>query len=141
MTSVQVGAAVSVTLFASLGVPGSTWLRRGLAAVVLAVVARARGMARGDVLAAATLGVVMAANATAFAAATDRVRLGTVVAVEFCGPLTVAALHGRGRARLLWPGLALAGVLVVTTPWRIGGTDGARLWQGLALAAVAAVGW
>ena len=141
--SVQVGAALSISLFGVLGTAGTTWLRLLVAAVVLLVVARPRGMRRGDVAAAALLGVVTAGNTLAFSAATDRVALGTVVAVEFCGPLAVAAFgaRGRGAARLVWPALALVGVAAITTPWRIGAAGGARVWIGLALAGVAAVGW
>jgi len=140
---VQCGAAVSVSLFGTLGTAGTTWLRLLVAAAVLLAVARPRGMRREDVAAAALLGVVTAVNTLAFSAATDRVPLGTVVAVEFCGPLAVAALgaRGRGAVRPVWPALALVGVVVITTPWRIGGEGGARVWSGLALAGVAAVGW
>jgi len=100
---------------------------------------------RAAVGAAALLGAVTAANTLAFSAATARAPLGTVVAVEFCGPLAVAALGARGRgarglAWLVWPALALAGVAVITAPWR---PDGAAppSWTGLGLAALAAVGW
>jgi inner membrane transporter RhtA len=143
MSSVQIGSAVSVPLFATLGVAGTTWLRLTVAAVILLAVARPRGMRRRDVAVAAGLGAVMAANAVLFSAATDRIPLGTVVAVEFCGPLAVAALGARGGGlrRSLWPALALAGVLVITRPWRIGGAEAGSVWLGLACAAVAATGW
>ena len=52
------------------------------------------------------LGVVSAAVSLFFMASLDRLPLGTATALEFLGPLTVAAAHGRGLARVLWPGLA-----------------------------------
>jgi len=48
--------------------------------------------------------------------------LGTASALEFLGPLGVAVARGHGRRRLLWPGLAAAGVLVLTHPWQGGGS-------------------
>ncbi|HEX2807620.1 MAG TPA: EamA family transporter [Kineosporiaceae bacterium] len=143
MTSVQIGAAVSVPLFATLGVAGTTWLRLAVAAVLLLSVARPRALSRGDLPSAAALGVVMAANAVAFSSATDRIPLGVTVAVEFCGPLSVAALRARtgGVRRLIWPVLALAGVLTLTRPWAIGGAGARTTWIGLGFAAAAGLGW
>jgi inner membrane transporter RhtA len=142
MTCMQTGAAISVPLFAVLGVAGTTWLRLALSALVLLVVARPRGLGRDQLAASAALGVVMAANAVLFAASTERIPLGVAVAVEFCGPLGVAAVTGRrhGTGSLRWPALALVGVAVLTRPWRIGTIDGTT-WAGLGLAAAAAVGW
>jgi inner membrane transporter RhtA len=37
--------------------------------------------------------------------------------VEFLGPLGVAVAKGRGRSRVVWPGLAAVGVLLLTQPW------------------------
>jgi inner membrane transporter RhtA len=144
MTCVQVGAAVSVPLFATVGVVGTTWLRLTFAAVVLLVVVRPRGLSRAQLGAAACLGMVMGANAVLFASATDRIPLGVVVAVEFCGPLGVAAFSaapGRPRAQLLWPLVALAGVVMLTRPWSIAEADSGISWPGLGLAAGAGVGW
>ena len=38
----------------------------------------------------------------------DRIPLGTASALEFLGPLGVAVAHGKGRNRIIWPGLAAA---------------------------------
>ena len=144
MTSVQVGAALSVPLFGTFGVAGTTWLRLALSAAILLAVARPSRIARRDLPAAALLGVVTAANSMAFALATDRIPLGVTVAVEFCGPLGVAVARARGLAarRLAWPALAFAGVLLLTQPWTVGTDAGAaRTWSGLALAAAAGAGW
>jgi inner membrane transporter RhtA len=146
MTGVQVGVALSVPLFVTFGVAGTTWLRLSFAAVVLAVVLAARsGLSwpgRRD-LPAALLGVVMALNAVAFSAATDRIPLGVTVAIEFTGPLTLAALGARGGGvrRAAWPLVALIGVVTLTRPWTIGGATTSGTWLGLGFAAAAGAGW
>jgi inner membrane transporter RhtA len=43
--------------------------------------------------------------------------LGTASALEFLGPLGVAVAHGTGGHRLVWPGLAAIGVVLLTAPW------------------------
>jgi inner membrane transporter RhtA len=169
MSSVQVGSALAVSLFAALGVVGTTWLRLAVAAVILLLVARPRGLTRRAAGAAGLLGLVMGGMAVAFSSATSRVPLGVAVAVEFCGPLALAAAGARskglrggaadtgvtagrnvegitgGRLRALipwlWPLLATAGVAVLTRPWALGGVQAARTWAGVGFAALAAAGW
>jgi inner membrane transporter RhtA len=58
------------------------------------------------------------------------------VAIEFLGPLTVAAVRSRSRRSLAWPALALLGVVLLTSPW-----GGAVDPLGILWAALAAVGW
>ncbi len=145
-TSVQVSAAVSVSVFSAAGVIGTVWLRSLIAAGVLLTVARPRGLNRAQLAASAALGTAMTANTVLFGQATDRIPLGVAVAIEFCGPLTLAALGarrtGRAAGRLVWPAVALAGVLVLTRPWsQAGASDAGRTWLGVGLAAAAAVGW
>lgn len=138
MLSVQVGAAVSIQLFDDVGVAGSAWLRLTLSAIVLIVLVRPRywQWSLADLRAPILLGVVSAGMALCFLAALDRLPLGTVVAIEFLGPLTVAALNSRSRRALAWPLLALLGVLLLTEPWR------AQVdLLGIAWALSAAVGW
>lgn len=138
MLSVQFGAAVSVYLFDDVGVGGTAWLRLSLSAVVLILLIRPRywRWRLRDLRAPILLGVVSAGMTLSFLAAIDRLPLGTVVAIEFLGPLSVAALNSRSRRALLWPALALIGVALLTEPWR-SEVD----LVGIALAAVAAVGW
>jgi inner membrane transporter RhtA len=138
MLSVQLGAAISVGLFDEIGVGGTAWLRITLGAVGFILLARPRywRWSVRELRAPALLGVVSAGMTLAFLAAIDRIPLGTAVAIEFLGPLTVAALHSRSRRALAWPLLALVGVVLLTEPWQ--GTPDAL---GIAYAAVAAVGW
>jgi inner membrane transporter RhtA len=138
MLSVQLGAAISVGLFDEIGVGGTAWLRITLGAIGFILLARPRywRWSLRELRAPALLGVVSAGMTLAFLAAIDRIPLGTAVAIEFLGPLTVAALHSRSRGALAWPLLALVGVVLLTEPWQ--GTPDAL---GIAYAAVAAVGW
>ena len=53
-----------------------------------------------------------------FLAAIEILPLGTSVAIEFLGPLTVAAWHSESRKSLIWPALALLGVILMTEPWQ-----------------------
>src|SRR5215475_5747753 len=114
MTCVQIGLALSVPLFGRLGPLGTVWLRLAWASVILVVAVRPRPwrFRRPILLAAIALGVVTGGVTMLFMAAS---------ALEFLGPLGVAVARGRGRRRLLWPGLAAAGVLVLTHPWQGGG--------------------
>src|SRR5699024_263284 len=61
-------------------------------------------------VAVAVFGVAIGAMNGAFYASIDRIPLGTAVAIEFLGPLTVAAVLSTRRTDLLWVLLALAGV-------------------------------
>jgi inner membrane transporter RhtA len=138
MSLVQLGLALSVPLFGQIGPLGAVWLRLAWAAVILLVAVRPRPWRfRRPILAAAVgLGVVTAGVTMLFMAAVARLPLGTASALEFLGPLGVAVARGRGRRRLLWPGLAAAGVLVLTHPWQ-GGASVA----GVACALGAAACW
>jgi inner membrane transporter RhtA len=127
MTCVQIGLALSVPLFGQLGPLGTVWLRLAWAALILMVVVRPRPwrFRRPILLAAIALGVVTAGVTMLFMAAVARMPLGTASALEFLGPLGVAVARAKsgqhsGRRRLLWPGLAAVGVLVLTHPWQGG---------------------
>src|SRR5690349_23725901 len=123
MTCVQIGLALSVPLFGRLGPLGTVWLRLAWASVILVVAVRPRPwrFRRPTLLAAIALGVVTGGVTMLFMAAIARMPLGTASALEFLGPLGVAVARGHGRRRLLWPGLAAAGVLMLTHPWQGGG--------------------
>jgi len=129
MTCVQIGLALSVPLFGQLGPLGTVWLRLAWAALILLVAVRPRPwrFRRPILLAAIALGVVTSGVTMLFMAAVARMPLGTASALEFLGPLGVAVARAKsgqhsGRRRLLWPGLAAVGVLVLTHPWQGGGS-------------------
>ena len=119
MLCVQVGLALSLGLMDQIGVEGAAWLRLVWAGVLLLVIVRPRPSAftKTMFLTCVVLGVVTAAITMLFMASVARIPLGTASALEFLGPLGVAVLHGRGRNRFVWPGLAAAGVVLLTQPW------------------------
>jgi len=136
MLSVQVGLAIAVTLIDRVGVEGAAWLRLAWAGVLMLVIVRPRAAAftRSTFLACVALGVVTASVTMLFMAALDRIPLGTASALEFLGPLGVAVVHGKGSARLVWPGLAGLGVILLTEPWQ-GTVDPVGVLYALAAAA------
>jgi inner membrane transporter RhtA len=124
MTLVQLGLALSVPLFGQIGPLGAVWMRLAWAAVILVIAVRPRPwrFRRPVLLATVGLGVVTAGVTMLFMASVARLPLGTASALEFLGPLGVAVARGQGRRRFLWPGLAAAGVLLLTHPWQGGGS-------------------
>jgi inner membrane transporter RhtA len=138
MTCVQLGLALSVHIFGQVGPLGAAWLRLAWAGIILLAGVRPRPwrFRRRILLAALALGVVTAGVTMLFMAAVARLPLGTASALEFLGPLGVAAARSQGTRRLLWPGLAAAGVLVLTHPWQ-----GAGDLAGMACALGAAACW
>ena len=138
MLAVQTGAALSTHLFTALTPAGTAWLRLTIAAIILLLITRPRLRAigwpalRGTLL----LGTVTAVMTVAFIEAIARIPLGTTSAIEFLGPLGVAAIRSHRRSALVWPALALAGVIGLTEPWH-----GRLNLSGVAFAVVAALGW
>jgi inner membrane transporter RhtA len=138
MLSVQLGSALSVDLIAVVGPAGTAWLRLSMGALIFLALARPplRMVRRRDVPALLGLGITTGLVTIAFLAALERIPLGTAVAIEFLGPLTVAGLRTHSARAFTWPGVALLGVVLLTEPWR-GAIDPA----GVAFAVLAAVGW
>ena len=137
MLCVQLGIAASVGLFDAVGADGAACLRLAFAGLIVLAIVRPRpgAFSRGSLAAAIALGAVTAAVTMCFMAAVDRIPMGTASALEFLGPLGVAAIRGRGRTKV-WPAVAAVGVLLLTEPWR-GALDPA----GVAFALAAAVAW
>lgn len=114
-TSLQFGAAMAAQLFDDLGTWGVTVLRLGFAAVVLVVVTRPPVLrwTRRQWLAVALFGTAMAGMNGFFYAAISRIPLGTAVAIEFLGPLVLAAALSRRRSDIVCVGLASVGMLLL----------------------------
>ena len=111
------GPAFAVLLFARIAPLGVAWLRIASAAVVFAAWRRPwryyRGLepaARRSVL---LLGGVLALMNVCFYLAIDRVPLGTVGAIEFVGPIGLAALGARSARNIGALTLAVAGVYLL----------------------------
>jgi len=116
ITSVQLGAALAVSLFAWVGPGGAVFLRLTSATVALSIVwrPRVRGRTSGELLLAAAFGAALAAMNLSFYGAIHRIPLGIAVSLEFVGPLTVAVAGSRRRIDLLWVSLAAAGIVALT---------------------------
>jgi inner membrane transporter RhtA len=127
-----------VGLISEVGPAGTAWLRLSMGALIFLAIARPplRSLRRADVPALLGLGVATGLMTIMFLAALERIPLGTAVAIEFLGPLTVAAVRSHNRRALTWPVLALLGVILLTEPW-----GGAVDPLGVAFAALAALGW
>jgi inner membrane transporter RhtA len=138
MSSVQLSAALSVRMFEAVGPAGTAWLRLSAGALILLTLRRPnlRRLGRRDLGSALCLGVTIGLVTQVFLSAIDRIPLGTAVAIEFMGPLGVAVIRSHRRRLLVWPLLALLGVVLLTEPWQ-----GAVDLIGVGLAAAAAVGW
>jgi inner membrane transporter RhtA len=137
-TSVQAGASVAKSLFATLGPPGVVWLRLLFGSIALWVVARPQLRSRPwrELRLLVALGIVLVTMNMSFYESLDRIPLGIAVTVEFLGPLGVATIGSRRRLDLLWVALAGIGVALLAA----GAGSGVHT-LGLVLAALAGVCW
>lgn len=139
--SLQFGAALAVQLFPDLGTWGVTSLRLTIAALVLVIIARPRVMSytRDQWIAIGWFGVSLAGMNGFFYASLAWLPLGPAVALEFIGPLLLAALLTRQRVDVAWVGLAAVGVALFGIDSAIGSEPLNLLGVGLVL--IAAVFW
>ncbi|GGJ28527.1 EamA family transporter [Paenarthrobacter histidinolovorans] len=119
MMAIQLSNALSVTVIGQVGPAGTAWLRMCFGVFFLWMISRPaiRSLRRRDLPALIALGVVTGFMTTFFLAAVERIPLGTAVAIEFLGPLTVAGIMNKRRKALIWPLLAFIGVVLLTEPW------------------------
>jgi inner membrane transporter RhtA len=138
MLSVQLGSALSVHMISSIGPGGTAWLRLTAGAVMFLAIARppVRTLGWHDAPVLLGLGITTGIQTIAFLAAIERIPLGTAVAIEFLGPMTIAAVHSHGGKALRWVGIAGVGVALVTQPWH-----GTMSIAGVGCATLAAIGW
>lgn len=135
------GAAVAIGLFDRIHAVGVAWLRILVAAVVLVLWVRPwrRTWSRHAILASVAFGAVLCGMNIVFYLAIERLPLGTAVAIEFIGPVVVAAVTGSGwRERA---GIALAAVGVVLLAGVTLSVGGADAVPGLLLIGLAAALW
>lgn len=131
------GAALAVNLFSELAPSAVAWLRIFGSAVVLLAWRRPRvsTWSRRRWLVAGLFGLVTSVMNITFYEAIARIPLGTAVAIEFAGPVTVAAFGSRTRRDILALALVAVGVLLIAkVEWRASPV-------GLLLIGIAAVLW
>ncbi|MFC5994140.1 DMT family transporter [Pseudonocardia hispaniensis] len=128
-TSMYAGAALAVGLFDLLSPAAVAVLRIVGAALVLLVWRRpgADAWRIGRLAAAVAFGLATAGMNIAFYEAIARLPLGTAVALEFCGPVAVAALASRRARDVAAVALAAVGVaLIADVRWS--GSPSGVLW-------------
>ena len=135
------GAAIAVGLFTQLAPAPLAWLRVLVAAGVLLVWRRPWRLrwTRRDLGVAVLFGIALGLMNVTFYVAIDHLPLGTAVAIEFLGPVAVAAVTGSGwrdRAGIV---LAAAGVALLAGVTLSLGREDARI--GLMAIGAAAACW
>lgn len=138
MFSIQIGAALSIPISDEIGAAGTSWLRLSFGGLVFFLLAKQslRSINKQDWLNLIGLGLSIAVMSTAFLESISRIPLGTAVAIEFLGPLTVAAYFSQSWKATTWPVFALGGVILMTEPW-----EGDVNLAGIGFALVAAIAW
>jgi inner membrane transporter RhtA len=112
------GPAFAVMLFAAIEPLGVAWLRIASAALVFAIWRRPwryyRTLNAPGRWTIVGLGVALAAMNSLFYLAIQQLPLGTVGAIEFAGPIGLAALGARSARNLAALVVAVAGVAILT---------------------------
>jgi inner membrane transporter RhtA len=112
------GPAFAVLLFRYVEVLGVAWLRIASAGAIFALWRRPwqvfRGLPRKQCALLLALGGVLGVMNSIFYLAIDRLPLGTVGAIEFLGPIALAAVGARSGRNLAALALAAGGVYLLT---------------------------
>jgi inner membrane transporter RhtA len=112
------GPSFAVLLFARVDVLGVAWLRIASAAVIFAVWRRPwrtfLALDRGGRTLVVALGAVFAVMNVCFYISIDRLPLATVAAIEFIGPILLAAIGARTGRNVAAVGAAAVGVYLLT---------------------------
>ena len=135
IASMQGGAAFAKSLFPEVGAAGMLFMRVGFAAILLFVLWRPQWTSevQNNFKLLCAFGIVLALMSLSFYEALDRIPLGIAAALEFTGPLGLAALKSKRKLDLLWVILAAIGLLLLAP---IGGFV-VDIW-GIILALIAA---
>lgn len=138
MLLIQLSNALSVPVIAHVGPAGTAWLKLCFGGAVLLAVVRPNlcAIQRSDLPALLGLGLATGFMSVFLLAAIERIPLGTAVAIDFLGPLIVAGFSSKRRSALVWPALALVGVVLLTEPWHTS-TD----FIGIGFALLAGASW
>jgi len=113
--SQYVGAAIAVSLFDEVEPRTVAWFRVIGATVALLAISPGfhRGWTRKDLIGAATFGIATASMNLFFYLGIDRIDLGKSVAIEFIGPIAVAAATTRSARNGVALALAAFGVVML----------------------------
>jgi inner membrane transporter RhtA len=113
--SQYLGAAIAINLFRDLRPASVAWIRVAAAAVIIVVVSRRdhRRWTKPALIGVAVFGVSTALMNMFFYLGISHLGLGKSVAIEFIGPITVAALRTRTARNVVALLLATFGVIVL----------------------------
>jgi inner membrane transporter RhtA len=111
MASFQAGASIAKTLIPSIGAPGTAALRVGLGALIVAMVQRPWQVMPKSWKWIALYGLALGTMNLVFYMSLRTIPLGIAVALEFTGPLAIAALSSRQISHFVWLTLAVVGLL------------------------------
>ena len=141
IAAIQVGAGLATHLFPVLGAEGTVAVRIIFSALLLGVAAGGRVRTFGRTflrnwLLLTAFGLCVAAMNFFFYLAIARIPLGAAVAIEFIGPLGVAALTSRRVSHFVWVAIAAVGIILLTP---VSGADLDML--GVLFALAAGAGW
>ena len=141
IVSIQLGAALATNLFPILGAEGTVAIRIIISALLLGLAARGRARRFASLFVhdwglLLAYGLCIAAMNFFFYKAISLIPLGAAVAIEFVGPLGVAALASHRPAHFACVGLAALGILLLTP---LTGVDLDGL--GILCALMAGAGW
>ncbi|HET8597386.1 MAG TPA: EamA family transporter [Castellaniella sp.] len=141
MASVQMGVSLAVPVLRDYGPLSTSSLRLCWAALALLLWVRPplHRLSAAQWRAALLLGAGMTVMTLAFFLAIERLPQHLTVALEFCGPLAVAAFGVKGWRALAWPLLAAGGILLLA--WGDVHEGAGADPVGLGFALLAAAGW
>ncbi|MEM7207895.1 MAG: EamA family transporter [Pseudomonadota bacterium] len=141
IVAIQLGAAFATNLFPVIGADGAVAVRIIFAAILLLIVSRTgirqttRIFAQNRML-LLMFGLCLAAMNMFFYQSIARIPLGAAVAIEFIGPLGVAAFNSRRVSHFGWVALAAAGIALLSP---LSGIDLDPI--GILFAVLAGTGW
>ena len=123
MTSLALGTSLAKQIFPIVGAQGTTALRLLFSALVLVLFGRPwrHRMPRHDWWVVARYGMTLGMMNMLFYLALETIPFGVAVAIEFCGPLTVALFASRRPIDFVWIGCTVAGLLMLLPIWHGGG--------------------
>jgi inner membrane transporter RhtA len=141
IAAIQIGAGLATHLFPILGAEGTVAVRIIFSALLLSLAARSRIRTFGQTFLnhwglLLAFGLCVGAMNFFFYQALARIPLGAAVAIEFVGPLGVAALASRQMSHFAWVALAALGIILLTP---LAGVDLDTL--GIIYALLAGAGW
>ena len=118
-TAQYIGAVIAFNLFDRLAPASVAWLRVISAALILLIFSARRLRTQGkwtkdELVSAASFGIAVAFMNLTFYLAIDRLDLGKGVAIEFIGPICVAAWQTKSRRNAGALGLATLGVVILS---------------------------